>query len=211
MAKNNKKATVFVVDDDANFRSVLTSLLSTNGFIVRPFESAEEFLAYRDFCRPCCLLLDVYMPGISGLELQEKLQPTGIKIPIVFISGQSEIPDVVKAMKNDAVDFLCKPFNKEELITVIEKAIEKDRFATHEDVQIENLQKRFHLLTAKEKEVLHFVALGLKNKDTAAELGIVESTVKEHRGRVMKKMQARSFLALVYMAERLGIINFKKT
>jgi len=191
VATNIKKANVFVVDDDANYRSVLTSFLSNSGFVVKSFESAEEFLACKAISRPCCLLLDVYMPGMSGLELQEKLHSTGVRIPIVFLSGQSDIPIAVKAMKNYAVDFLCKPFNKEELIEVIERAIEKEHL--------------YSFLSPRERETLLQIVSGNTNQVTAEKLGITLSTVKDHRLSIMTKLNVKSFAELIQFAERLGI------
>jgi FixJ family two-component response regulator len=195
---------VFVVDDDFRIRESLHSLLSSAGFQVVTFGSAAEFLeAERPDC-PGCLVLDLKLPGTTGLELQQQLTGTNTP-PIVFISGHGDIRSSVRAMKAGAVEFLPKPFSEEDLLRAIAAAISVDRTARAKRSEIAELRKHYALLTPREHEVLPFVVAGLLSKQTAAELGTSEITIRVHRGHIMRKMQAHSLAELVRMADKLGI------
>ncbi len=195
---------VFVVDDDSRVREALTSLLSSVGFQVVTFGSAAEFLAAKKPDCPGCMVLDLKLPGTSGLELQQQLADRNTP-PIVFISGHGDIPSSVRAIKAGAVEFLPKPFSEEELLRAIDTAISLDREARAKRSEMAELKKHYALLTPREREVLPFVVAGLLSKQTAAELGTSEITIRVHRGRIMRKMQARSLAELVRMADKLGI------
>ena len=196
---------VFVVDDDASVREALKSLIRSVGLSVELFSSAQEFLQRRRPDGPSCLVLDVRLPGISGLDFQRKLAETDIPIPIIFITGHGDIPMSVRAMKAGAVEFLTKPFRDQDLLEAIQVALERDRARRQEEAEITILRERFELLTSREREVLSRVISGLLNKQIAAEIGTSETTVKVHRGQLMRKMGARSLPELVRMAERIGI------
>jgi FixJ family two-component response regulator len=197
--------TVYVVDDDEGVRKALTRLLRAAGFEVSCFASAAEYLAQDDRTRAGCLLLDVALPGISGLDLQEALAATGHERSIVFISGHGDIPKTVQAMKAGAIDFLTKPLDDEKLIDAVRFAIEKDHRARHIRAQRESIEQRLATLTQREREVLEHVVSGQLNKQIAAELGTVEKTIKVHRGRVMAKMGVESVAELVRVAEQAGV------
>jgi RNA polymerase sigma factor (sigma-70 family) len=199
-------AEVFVVDDDPSVQRALRRLLTTNGFPVRIFCSAEEFLDQGASVPAVgCLVLDVQMPGLSGMDLQAELQQRGLRLPIVFITGQATVPMSVQAMKQGAVDFLQKPFESQTLIATIRKAIARSRQQAAEENECLDLEQQFASLTLREREVLRLVVKGLLNKQIAAELGIVEKTVKVHRARVMQKMHAGSLAELVIMAQTLRL------
>jgi FixJ family two-component response regulator len=196
---------VFVVDDDAAVRQALTSLIRSIDLQVETFGSAAEFLRVKRPDRPACLVLDVRLPGLSGLDFQAELTRSGVHVPIIFITGHGDIPMSVKAMKAGAVEFLTKPFRDQDMLDAIQAALEKDRAWRAQDKKIAELRALFDSLTSREQEVIGFVTAGLMNKQIAAEMGVSEITVKVHRGNVMRKMGARSLADLVRMAETLGI------
>lgn len=199
------EATVFVVDDDESVLKALGRLLRSAGFDVELFGSAEEFLQQVPQGDPGCLVLDVHMPDLNGLELQIQLSDRGIQLPIIFITGQGDIPMSVRAMKAGAVDFLPKPFDNDALLTAIESAIKKDRQMRRKQTELQDIHASLKRLTAREREVFDLVITGMLNKQIAAQLGTAEKTIKVHRGRVMQKMNVRSVAELVYLAEQAGI------
>ena len=198
--------TIFLVDDDASVRKSLTRLLEASGYAVEAFASAGEFLAREPFSGPCCLVLDVRMPGLTGLELQETLSATGRRMCIVFVTGHADVPISVRAMKGGAVDLLTKPVDAKDLMHAIERAVAKDLRARDEDARIAEIRQRVALLTPREIEVFALVVTGMLNKQIALKLGIAEKTVKVHRARVMDKMRAASVAELVRLADRVGLI-----
>jgi FixJ family two-component response regulator len=199
-------AMVFVVDDDAPMRESLKNLIRSVGLRVELFASAQEFLRRKPPDLPSCLVLDVRMPGLSGLDLQKRTGDAGIEIPIVFITGHGDVPMSVRAMKAGAVEFLTKPFRDQDLLDAIQQALERDGKARNQRAELEELRSRFASLTSREREVMKRVVAGLLNKQIGAELGTSETTVKIHRHQVMEKMAAGSLAELVRMSDRLGII-----
>jgi FixJ family two-component response regulator len=202
-------AVVFVVDDDSSIREAIKSLISLVGLRVETFETAQEFLQSKRPDVPGCVVLDVELPGLSGLDLQRELAAHGVKLPIIFITGHGDIPTSVRAMKAGALEFLTKPFHDQDLLDAIRQALERDRAARRHSKEIAELRERSDALTSRETEVMSLVVAGLLNKQIAAELGISEVTVKIHRGRVMNKMGAQSLAELVRMTERLEIPTAK--
>ena len=202
-------AIVFVVDDDPSIREAIESLLSLEGLRVETFGTAREFLRAERPNLPGCVVLDVELPGLSGLDLQRELAAHGIKLPIIFITGYGDIPMSVRAMKAGATEFLTKPFRDQDLLDAIHQALERDRVARQHSSEIAELRKRFDALTSREKEVMSLVVAGWLNKQIGFELKISEITVKIHRGRVMNKMEAQSLAELVRMTERLQIPKMK--
>ena len=197
-------ATVFVVDDDAAMRDSLRDLIRSVGLGVELFDSAQDFLRSERPDIPGCLVLDVRMPGQSGLDLQRRLNEAGVAIPIIFITGHGDVPMGVRAMKAGAVEFLTKPFRDQDLLDAIQQALDRDCAAREERAVTEAIRRRFASLTSREREVMARVVGGLLNKQIAAELGTSENTVKTHRHQVMEKMGANSLPELVRMADRLG-------
>ena len=196
--------TVFVVDDYAPVRSAVSRLLRAAGFAVAAFASPEEFLAQYDPHTPGCLVLDLDMPAVNGLELQRILARKGSVLPIIFLTGHGDVPKSVQAMKRGAIDFLTKPVNDENLLAAVRAAIEKDRALRREQTELSEIRARLATLTPREREVLHVVT-GKLNKQIAADLGTVQQTVKVHRARVMQKMRVQSVAELVRLTERCGI------
>jgi FixJ family two-component response regulator len=198
-------AVVFVVDDDSSIREAIKSLVSLVGLRVETFGTAPEFLRSKRPNLPGCMVLDVELPGLSGLDLQRELAAHGIKLPIIFITGYGDIPMSVRAMKAGATEFLTKPFRDQDLLDAIQQALERDRAARQHSREIAELRDRFDALTSREREVMGLVVAGWLNKQIGFELEISEITVKIHRGRVMNKMGAQSLADLVRMTERLEI------
>ena len=199
------ESTVFVVDDDVSLRTSTERLLRSMGFTVRTFASAKEFLDHARPDGPACLLLDVRLPGLSGLDLQHELARSGVQIPIVFMTGHGDIPMTVRAMKAGALEFLTKPVRKEALVDAIRAALDRDRASRAERHEARTLRERYEQLTPREREVMALVVSGLLNKQIASELATAERTVKFHRAHIMQKMEAESLAALVRMAAQLGV------
>src|SRR5262252_2446536 len=197
------KPIVFVVDDDVWVRDSLETLIHDEGWQPETFASAQEFLHRPRTFTPSCLVLDISLPGLNGLELQKRVAVERTDMPIIFITGHGDIPMSVGAMKAGAVEFLTKPFNDEVLLTSIRQALERSRLTLAKEAKIQELQHRYASLTARERDVMALVVSGLLNKQVAGELGITESTVKAHRGQVMQKMKANSVADLVKMTARL--------
>jgi len=196
---------VFVVDDDASVRDALSNLFRSVGLRVKVFTSAHEFLQYKLPDAPSCLILDIRLPRVSGLDFQAELAKAGIHIPIIFMTGHGDIPMTVRAMKAGAVDFLTKPFRDQDMLDAVTTAIERDRGRRDEAKVLSDLRAAFANLTPRERQVMALVTAGLMNKQIAAEIGVAEITVKIHRGHIMRKMAAKSLPDLVRMAQMLGI------
>jgi len=198
------KAIVFVVDDDEAVRKSLASLIRSAGLSVETFASAQQFLASPRADVLSCLVLDLKLPGLSGLELQKRMSEVNLEIPIVFITGHGDVPTSVRAMKAGAVEFLIKPFRDQDLLDAIQEALQRDESVRRSEAEIAGLRNRYESLTPREQEVMALVVSGLLNKQAAAQLGVSEVTAKVHRGQVMQKMQAESLADLVKMSEKLS-------
>jgi FixJ family two-component response regulator len=200
---SDRRPTIFVVDDDASVREAVSNLLESVGFDAQTFSSTEGFRNAPCPDTPSCLVLDIKLPGADGLDFQEALARAGISIPIIFITAHGDVPMTSRAMKAGAVEFLMKPFQKEDLLAAIHHALERDRVARQQDAELAVLRSRFDLLTAREREVMDLVVEGLTNKEVADKLAISEVTTKMHRGQVMRKMMAPSLADLVRMSDKL--------
>ena len=196
---------VFIIDDDPLYRASAERLVRSVGFKVQSFDSAREFLTSRRPNVPSCLVLDVRMPGLSGLDLQLELAKVGVQIPIIFVTGHGDIPMTVQAMKAGAVEFLPKPFRDQDLLDAINQALARDRIARRQRSRNIELHRRYESLGPREREVFQYVVLGMLNKQIADKLGTTERTVKFHRGHIMQKMEVKSVAELVRIAEALGI------
>lgn len=200
-----QESIVFVVDDDVSVRESLEALLRHEGWNPEIFESAQQFLARPKPATPSCLILDVNLPDLNGLDLQQRLAPDRTDMPIIFLTGFGDVPMTVRAMKAGAAEFLTKPFDDEVLLAAVRGAIERSRAALAEEIEKKSLQDRFGSLSQRERDVMTLVVRGLLNKQVGGDLGISEITVKAHRGKAMQKMNAKSFADLVNMAAKLGL------
>jgi len=198
-------ATVFIVDDDAGLRQAIHDLVESVGLRAQSFASGEDFLRAKHTSRPSCLVLDVRLPQMNGLDFQRRLVETGVETPVIFITAHGDIPMSVRALKSGAVEFLTKPFRDQDLLDAIHQALERDRVADEQQAGLRILEERFHTLTAREQEVMSLVVSGMLNKQIASRIGAAEATVKIHRGNVMRKMEAGSVVDLVRMADKLKL------
>ena len=197
--------TVFIVDDDRGMRQAIQDLVESVGLRAESFASGEEFLRKKHNSRPSCLVLDVRLPQMSGLDFQQRLVDIGMQIPVIFITAHGDIPMSVRALKSGAVEFLTKPFRDQDLLDAIQQALDRDGITQKEQAGIRDLQGRYHTLTVRERQVMTLVVSGMLNKQIASEIGASEATVKVHRGNVMHKMHAASVVDLVRMADKLKL------
>ena len=195
--------TVFIVDDDRGMRQAVQDLVESVGLHAESFATAQDFLNKKRTSDPCCLVLDVRLPQMSGLDFQKRLTEIGMRIPIIFITAHGDIPMSVRALKSGAVEFLTKPFRDQDLLDAIQQALQHDRAALEEEAEVHDLRRRYEVLTAREREVMALVVSGKLNKQIASEIGASEATVKIHRGNLMQKMQAESLIELVRIADKL--------
>ena len=207
--KSASVPTVFIIDDDRGVRLSIQDLVESVGLRSESFATGREFLIGKRVDGPCCLVLDVRLPDMSGLDFQSQLAEAGVQIPIIFITGYGDIPMTVKAMKSGAVEFLTKPLRGQDLLDAIQQALQRDRVARERQSEFDSLRERYATLTAREREVASLVASGMLNKQIASDLGASETTIKIHRGRVMEKMQAGSLAELVRMVDKLKLPTTK--
>jgi len=207
---NNRRPIVYIVDDDVSICRALSLLLKSHGFKVETFIRAADFLAFKHIKLPSCLVLDIQLPDINGLVLQEVMERRGIFIPIVFITGHGDIPMSVKGMKAGAIDFLPKPFAKKKLLSAITQAISKNKTQVKESAEISKIKRRVKTLSPRELEVFRLVAKGMLSKQIARKRGTALQTIKVHRGRVMQKMQAKTVTELIRFAQKAGIISYQR-
>jgi FixJ family two-component response regulator len=201
--KSSVIPTVFIIDDDRGMRQSIQDLVESVGLRAESFATGEEFLRRKRTNDPSCLVLDVRLPQISGLDFQRQLAETGVEIPIIFVTAHGDVPMSVRALKSGAVEFLTKPFRDQDLLDAIQQALQRDRAVRERQAEIHDLQERYQTLTAREREVMTLVVSGMLNKQIASEIGASEATVKIHRGHVMQKMQAGSVIDLLRMADKL--------
>jgi len=207
---NNRSPTIYIVDDDVSVCRALSLLLKSHGFKVQTFMRAADFLAFKHLKLPSCLVLDIQLPDINGLVLQEVMERRGISIPIVFITGYGDIPMSVKGMKAGAIDFLTKPFTKKKLLDAVTLAIAKNKVQIKEQAAISKIKRRIKTLSPRELEVFRFVAKGMLSKQIARKRGTALQTIKVHRGRVMQKMQAKTVTELIRFAQKAGITSLQR-